>query len=206
MPVTDHEAIDSPSFQVADRADGVEVRGYTRSEVIAALQFFAKVRLVQAEQVGATREDLVHALMVKGVSLTPPASLRQAQRLASLRDALLSTPVYTYKSLAEIRGERESSTRTWVSRKRNDHCVFSVPHDGRALIPAFQFTELGSLRDELADVLRPMLDAGVDGWTLWHWMTSPTSLLSGEIPEKTARTAPERVVLAAQRFAMRPSA
>lgn len=194
------------SFEVAEQAGSVEVRGYTRTEVIDALRFLARVRIAQADQVRATRDDLVHALMTKEVSLTPPASVRQAQRLAALRDALLATPVYTYATLAEVRGEQESTTRTWFSRKRNDHRVFAVQHRGRTLVPAFQLTETGDVRNDLGPVLGPLTEADLDGWTLWTWLTRASSLLSGQVPEAVARTAPDRAAAAAQRFAQRPSA
>jgi len=140
------------------------------------------------------------------VPLTPPASLRQAQRLASLRDALLATPSYSYTTLAEVRGEQESTTRTWFSRKRGEHRAFAVQHRGRTVIPAFQLTESGEVRVDLANVLTPLLKADLDGWVVWSWLTRPTSLLSGQTPEEVARTAPSRAEAASQRFAVRPSA
>jgi hypothetical protein len=50
-------------------------------------------------------------------------------------------------------------------------------------------------------VLEALADTGITGWPLWTWLTSPTALLSGEIPEQLARRAPARVLRAAQRFA-----
>src|SRR4051812_24294640 len=122
------------SFDVADHSGRIEVRGFTRTEVIDALRFLAKVRGAQADQGGETRSELVQALMSSEVPLIPPASLRQAQRLASLRDALMATPVYGYASLADLRGEQESTTRTWFSRKRGEHRAFAVQHRGRTVI------------------------------------------------------------------------
>jgi hypothetical protein len=195
------------AFDVADHAGGsVEVRGYTSAEVIDALRILFQVRLAQADQVSATREELVHALMSKKVSLVPPSSLRQAQRLASLRDALLATPVYTYATLAQVRREQESTTRTWFSRKRAEHRVFAVPHRGRTLIPAFQLTESGDVRSDLAAVLGPLAKAELDGWAVWSWLTRPSSLLSGGTPEDVARKSPDRAATAARRFAQRPAA
>ncbi|MCB0951087.1 MAG: hypothetical protein K0U84_22220 [Actinomycetia bacterium] len=57
--------------------------------------------------------------------------------------------------------------------------LFTVKHDGRTIIPAFQLDADGEPRPELQPVLQPLIDAGVQSWALWTWLTSPTSLLSG---------------------------
>jgi len=197
---------DSPIFDVTERDGVVEVRGFTTGEVIDALQTFKRVRGVQADHLAGTKDDLLAALMHNEVPLTPPASLRQAHRLATRRNALLTTPAFTFETLAELRGEKPGATRTWFSRRRTEHRVFSVPHRGRTVIPAFQLTEDGDLRDDLADVLRPLLAAELDGWAVWSWMTQPTSFLSGGVPEVVAASAPARAATAARRFAARPVA
>jgi len=190
------------SYQVAERAGHLEVRGVSRREVEEALDLIGKVRVLQADHVAATRADLTRTLMARHVDLTPPATLAQAQRLATHRDALLATPVFTHDTLRALRGDtRTSSTRTWLTRRRDNHELFTITYNGRALIPAFQLDEQGVPRPELQPVLEALADTGVTGWPLWTWLTSPTALLSGEIPEKLVRTAPDRVVRAARRFA-----
>lgn len=152
------------------------------------------------EHVEATREELLRALMGHGVSLTPAATLSQSKRLATYRNALLATPFHTYRSLSEQRDSSESNTRTWFARGRQAHKLFTVHHDGRTLIPAFQFDEHGKLRPELALILAALAQGGVRDWSLWTWLTSPTSF-SGEVPERIATTDPARALRAAQRFA-----
>jgi hypothetical protein len=145
--------------------------------------------------------------MLANVSHTPPASLAQAQRLATHRDALLATPVLTYDTLQELRGDvRESSTRAWVARRRDAYQVFTVTHKGRTLIPAFQLAERGQPREDLQAMLSTLAEAAIQGWSLWTWLTSPSSSLSGEIPEPVARTTPQRAQRAAQRCAARDDA
>jgi hypothetical protein len=140
--------------------------------------------------------------MARSVTLTPPATLAQAQRLATHRDALLATPVFTHETLRALRRDaKASTTRTWLARRRENHEVFTVTHIGRTLIPAFQLDELGQPRPELRPVLEALAEAGITGWPLWTWLTSRTALLSGEIPEQLARRAPARVLRAARRFA-----
>ncbi len=63
--------------------------------------------------------------------------------------------------------------------------MFTVPDGVRAIIPAFQLDNAGEPRGDLAPLLAVLLPAGVDGWELWTWLTSPTSLLSGDIPDPT---------------------
>jgi hypothetical protein len=200
-------AADTSQYDIAEHRDHVEVRGVSRRHLTEALTLLEKVRAVQADHAAATRGDLVHALMVQNVSLTLPATLAQAQRLATRRAALLATPVLTHESLRELRGDaRVSSTRTWVTRRRDAHALFTVTHNGRTLIPAFQLDDHGDPRAELQPILSTLVEAGVQGWSLWTWLTTRTSFLSGGIPEQLARTAPTRVLHAAKRFAATPIA
>ncbi|MCI4674421.1 hypothetical protein [Candidatus Mycolicibacterium alkanivorans] len=193
---------DSPTYEVQERGDHLEVRGVSRREVLEALRLHAEVQVVRAARVAEVRDNLVQTLMAKNVSLIPPASLAQAQRLAAHRDALLATPAYTHESLQQVRGDaRESSTRTWLSRRKDARELFTVKHDGRTIIPAFQLDANAEPRPELQPVLQTLIDAGVQSWALWTWLTAPTSLLSGEIPEQLVRSNPQRVLRAAQRFA-----
>lgn len=178
---------------VHDPQGGAHVREF--------LELFTAIRTLQAEHVEASREELLRALMGHGVSLTPAATLSQSKRLATHRNALLATPFHTYTSLSEQRGSSESSTRTWVARCRQAHKLFTVDHDGRTLIPAFQLDEHGKLRTELAPILEALAQGGLRDWSLWTWLTSPTSFLSGEVPERIATTDPARALRAAQRFA-----
>jgi len=70
----------------------------------------------------------------------------------------------------------------------------------------FQLDQLGQSRPELQPMLDVLLTNGIDGWPLWTWLTSPTSLLSGQTPESVPRRAPHRAMTAATRFAVPPAA
>ena len=135
---------------IAWRRDHVEVRGLSASDVeelLAVVEMIREMQAdnnlsqaelaglltqsvelvqgVQAEHSAAIRDNLRQVLMSSGVSLNPPASLVQAQRLAAHRDALLSTPVFTHDTLSELRGDNTvSSTRTWLARRREDRSLF----------------------------------------------------------------------------------
>jgi len=219
-------------YDIAERGDHLEIRGLSRPELDETLELLELVRSfqaeiemsgvelnetmerllelvrsVQAEHVEAIRGDLAQLLMSREASLIPPASLTQARRFAAHRDALRATPVFTHETLSELRGDKSvSSTRTWLARRRDDHALFSINDKGRTLIPAFQLDERGEPRPELQPILSVLHEGAVAGWSLWTWLTKPTSFLSGGVPETVSRTDPARVVRAAQRFAAGPTA
>jgi hypothetical protein len=219
-------------YDIAERPDHLEIRGVSRDELAEVLklvepirtlqaenvvtgfgltealeQLVELIRTLQAENVEAIRDDLLKVLMSREVSLTPPATVTQVRQLATHRDALLVTPVFTYETLSELRGDKaESTTRTWLARKRDAHALFTVNHNGRTLVPAFQFDGGGEARSELQPILSVLSDGGIHGWSLWTWLTKPTSFLSGGVPEEVARTDAERALHAAQRFAAGPIA
>lgn len=177
-----------------------------RGELAELLELLNLVRAVQAGHVDATRDELLRALIGRNVSLTPLASLNQARQLATHRNALLVTPFHTYESLGELLDKSESNTRTWVARRREAHELFTVTYNGRTLIPGFQFDQHDKLRPELQPMLSALDEGGVRDWSLWTWLTKPTSFLSGEVPEQVARTDPPRALRAAQRVAASPVA
>lgn len=205
-------------YDIAEVGDKLEVRGVSRSELTEALDLIRDLQVegvlevatslhaLQADHVEANRAELLRALMGHQVSLTPPASLTQMQQLAARRNALLTTPIYTHQSLAKARGTTESTARTWLARQRSAHKLFSVKHDRDTLIPAFQLDEHGQPRPELQPILAALHDGGVQGWSVWTWLTEPTSFLSGGIPEQIAYRDPLRVLRAARRFAAAPAA
>ena len=193
-------------YDVTEHQGVVEVRGATAAEVSEALETYAKLRDLQGFHVTATKDSLVDALMRLQVPLTPPASVRQAQRLAARRDALLTTPAFSHATLAKLRGQKVSSSRTWFYRQQSKGRLFAVSHKGQTVIPAFHLTDTGDVRPELAPLITQLQEAGLDGWAIWHWLTSPTAWLSGEAPEKVAVTDPDRAATAARRFAAIPAA
>jgi hypothetical protein len=214
-------------YEVERYSDHLEIRGLTQSELDETFEQLRLIRDLQqhkvvstdeltemlaqlvellgtlkAERAAAVRDELVQVLTSREVSLVPPATLAQAQRLAAHREALLATPVYTHETLSEVRGNaRPSSTRTWLTRRRDEHALFTVNVKGTTVIPAFQLDESGEPRPELQPIVSALQEGGIEGWSLWTWLTKPTSFLSGGIPEEVARTNPERALRAAQRFA-----
>ena len=219
-------------YEVERHRDHLEIRGLTGSELdetfeqlnlirdlqahdvvsshdltATLAQLVELVGTLQAERAESVRDELLQVLTSREVSLIPPATLTQAQRLAAHRDALLATPVLTHETLSELhRNARQSSTRTWLTRRRDEHALFTVNVKGKTVIPAFQLDESGEPRPELQPMLSVLHEGGIGGWSLWTWLTKPTSFLSGGVPEEVARKNPERALRAAQRFALAPVA
>ncbi|NHC22868.1 hypothetical protein G6553_06740 [Nocardioides sp. IC4_145] len=137
-----------------------------------------------------------------------PVALVVLRRHARLRIELLATPTFDYAALAEVRGTSVDATRFAVHKAASTHRLLVVPVDERSLVPAFQLTDEGELRPDLAPVLEPLLAARMDPWRVWAWLTQPAALLGGLVPER-AVTDPETadlVLTAAVRLAERVAA
>lgn len=134
-----------------------------------------------------------------------PLALVQLRRRAQVRAALLASPWHTYASLAEVRGGSENAARFAVHKAAERNALLVVAHDGATIVPAFQLTDDGELRDELAPVLEPLLAARMDPWQVWAWLTQPAGLLGGQVPHEAARDPEEAAIVrhAAVRLAER---
>lgn len=115
-----------------------------------------------------------------------PVPLVLIARQARLRGELLASPWFTYETLAEVRGATLDATRFAVHKAAQDHRLLVVAADERTLVPAFQLTDEGEPRPELAAVLEPLLAARMDPWRAWAWLTQPAGLLGGQVPERAA--------------------
>lgn len=194
----------NPSHEIVvhDADDHVEVSGLSLREVEAAIELFRGVDRKRAAARASLSSLVDRAMLDNAIPLVSAASQRQVQRSAELRRHLLEVEgAETYASLAGLRGGRESSARTWVSRPRTSGRIFTVEVQGRTLIPKVQLTATGRERPEILELALPLQQAGLDGWSLWAWLTSPTGLLSGEIPADVVRTDLGRAHRAAIRYA-----
>lgn len=115
-----------------------------------------------------------------------PVALVVLRRHARLRVELLASRWFDYASLAQARGASVESTRFAVHKAASTHRLLVVPVDERSIVPAFQLTEDGELRPDLAPVLEPLLAARMDPWRVWAWLTQPAALLGGLVPERAA--------------------
>ncbi len=111
-----------------------------------------------------------------------PVGLVLIARQARLRAALLETPWFTYETLAQVRGASVDATRYAVHKAEQTHRLLLVVVDGRAVVPAFQLTEAGEVRADIAPLLEPLLAASMDPWRAWAWLTQPAALTFGRAP------------------------
>lgn len=187
------------SAEIVERPDHVEVVGRSPDDVEQALALLDAAR---SHQAGLGRElgrTLLLAMTDAGMPALPPSLVAAAQRLAAHKQRLLDAGVFTYGTLGSVRGAQEAAVRTWVSREKAS--LLLIKDSGRVLLPAVQFDDGGSLRPEVAAMVRVLRGAGLDAWQLWSWLVSPTGLLSGQAPADVAADAPERAHRAAERYA-----
>ena len=186
--------------EITERGSVVEVEGRSSEDVESALRLFDAASRERRAHVNAFGASLLTAMVSSGLDLAPEPSLAQAKRLAISRARLLEAGVFTHATLGALRGAKsESSVRTWVGRRRNENALFIVKHEGRTIVPAFQLADAGQPRPELQPLIAALAGGGISGWEAWSWLCSPSSLLSGDVPERVAATNPLRALRAAQR-------
>jgi hypothetical protein len=107
----------------------------------------------------------------------------------------------TVDRLAAARGEPAPTTARWVADASAGGRLLVVEHGGQTLVPTFQLDKHGNVHDHLAPVLELLLGSDEPAWVVWTWLTSRTSLLSGEVPIGIlTATNPRRALTAAERF------
>jgi hypothetical protein len=107
--------------------------------------------------------------------------------------------------LAARRGEEDvAAIGAWVYARRRKRALIALDPPGlrSMVVPAFQLTAAGDPRPELRPLFAVLLGAtGLDGWSVWSWMTSANGDLAGDSPERVAGADPERVLRVATGFA-----
>lgn len=187
--------------QVRDAVDHVEVTGLSKDDVLRALELWSAAGGRQSKSRELLLGQLTQAMLDADIPAIPAATQRQVQRTAALRERLLREGYQTYASLAAMRDTKESSVRTWATRLRQQNKLFTVKRSGQTIIPAVQLTDSGGIRTEVEALVTPLLKAGLDDWSVWAWLASPTDRLSGEVPAVVAATNPGRARRAALRYA-----
>lgn len=216
-PPAQRPAPEPPSEPVAERL----ARWLTGLDLVGHLEETGVLRLVRGHDgrahwsdpatgepvLSARLEEIESALRDQGEDPAHgvPVGLLAATRLARLRHELLDSPWFTYETLAEVRGATIEATRFAVTRAAQERRLLTVPTELAMLVPAFQLTDAGEPRPELAPVLDALLAGRRDPWRAWVWLTQPAALLAGDVPERVAAD-PDRaaeVAWAARRLAER---
>ena len=178
----------------------LEVQGLTQAEAQEAINTYAKHVELRVHMRAQLREAVDHAYM-DDLPLVSEATQNQAKRAANARVRLIQDEgAATYHGLAGMRGTGQGGARPWANRLRRHNLLFTVEVNGKTLIPMVQLTTDGQL-DELVSehLVKPLLSAGMEPWSLWSWLTSPTGLLSGDIHAVIVHPEMERVDRAVQR-------
>jgi hypothetical protein len=133
--------------------------------------------------------------------MTDPTEKWQ-QAYGDMQAALLDSGALDQAALRALRGDTDAdATQAWVLQQGTALLAVSGPQG--KVYPAFQFTEAGDVRPELAPHVATLQDSGVTPWITWRWLTEPASLLSGEIPHEVMVTDPRRAATATERYAER---
>lgn len=186
------------SFTVKPRDRHVEVTGASESEVREAMDLLYAVRKTRRGAYEGLRDSLV--VMMAEAKVVSPQISEAAQAAAAHRAALLDTPAFDYGDLASVRGVTPGAVRSWVSR--NSERIIAPTFTRRTVLPAFQFSATGELREHIAQVNAVLkADPAMDDWSRWAWWHSRTSFLSGQSPLDALDSTPERVLHAARRMA-----
>ena len=183
--------------------DEYRIPGLSVERLRRALSLLVAADQLQGDVADGRREQLLQTLIVADFDPIPAATLEQAKRAARHRQRLLASGAYTIEALGALRGDAtQSATRTWLTRRRRAHELFTVTHQNATLVPAFQLGEQAEPMPGLPRVLDPLQrSARLGGWQTWTWLTVPSPWLGGDIPIEQLGADPGRVAGAAARFA-----
>lgn len=183
-----------------DPAGQIVVTGVAENDVRQALELLDAARELQRDVTNLHADALLTAMTTASIPALPEPNAVLAQRRSVLRRHLLASGVLSNKDIAERRGITESSARTFVARERDKHRLFTVKHDGRALVPGFLLDADGQ-RTAIAAAVEVLVPLGLDGWELWSWLASPSGWLSGEVPADVFATDIDRAMAAVHAYA-----
>lgn len=161
-----------------------ETLGVDLEVIEQALPRLAALAVEQGRRAGPAREQVVASLLADLDLLDPlpGTSVAQARRMAATRNRLLASGAWTVPALAEARGTKEGSVRAWVKRHRDAHRLVTVTVHGEVFVPALLLDETVEPLRDLAQVLEPLVAAGMDGWAIWLWLDTPSGWLEGVRP------------------------
>ncbi|MGI9015994.1 MAG: hypothetical protein ACR2HR_02630 [Euzebya sp.] len=111
------------------------------------------------------------------------AAAEVARLINVARAALLrSGSAVTIDMLADGRDSSAAAARQWLTRRRAEGRLVTVPHNGAVLVPTFQLDAAFGLNEAAADVVKRLLGYEMDGWAIWDWAVTPNAWLDGRTP------------------------
>jgi hypothetical protein len=151
-----------------------------------------------ADRETATLEKLVDAL-VPAVPI-PEHLLTEARMNAEARKAVLADGNWlTAARLSKIAGFVGQNASAQPNKWKREGRIFALRHDGVDLYPGYALDPDAQYRPfkGLAPVLKLFGDE-LDAWDVAIWFASTNSFLGGKAPKDLLKSAPERVLAAAE--------
>lgn len=188
---------------------GIYVEGQTSGAVAKRLSItqvtVEKILLVAmrsalqdvARRAGSRRrlEDLIEVMLPE--SIPSPAEVWHAQQSAQARSELLQEfGALTAEEVADRAGSKARNRSALASRWHSEGRIFAVPWHGRALYPAFQFTDARPSAT-VEQAVANLRERGLDGWPLALWFTTPSGWLWDARPVDLLDEDPKGVLAAA---------
>lgn len=112
----------------------------------------------------------------------PRAVVEQAHRLAARRRKLVAGGAWSVADLAEAKGQDRNAIHTWLSRQRDAYRLFTVPQGREVFVPALLLDEAAEPLPGSEGAIRPLAEAGMDGWAMWVWFDAAAAALDGRRP------------------------
>lgn len=142
-------------------------------------------------------------------SLGDPAEL--AERMVAVLPSVhpLDTALGPFYDTTGLVGWLGVSRQALADRVRRGTLLACRTADGHLLYPLFQFARSGEVRAGIAEAVQVLLRAGVDGWTVGSWLTTPSAAFGGDsavdhlVVHRQSRASVARVVAAATADARR---
>lgn len=146
----------------------------------------------------ATLKKLVDALVP---AASPPEHLvTEARMNADARQTVLESAEWiSAVRLSEIAGFKGQNASAQPNKWKREGKVFALRHDGNDLYPAYALDRDMQYRPikGLVPILK-VFKGKLDAWDIAIWFASANSFLGGTAPKDLLKSAPERVLAAAE--------
>lgn len=115
------------------------------------------------------------------------AKVAAALRVNEAKTQLLrSGTVVTVEQIAGATARSYDAAQKWVRRKREAGVLVAVDYEGQVLVPAAQFDDGFGLDEFVSQVVSRLLELGLSEWSVWDWLETPNTWLSGDTPVSAA--------------------
>ena len=185
---------------IEDMSEEMDIPPATLRQTLDRLIQTALVQGRSAEKVRGSLRELL-TMTTEVMDPVPHATIEQERRVAEARNHLLASGAFSVAALAEGRDSSPEAIRMWLSRRRRENRLFTVQHKGEILVPAFVLGAELKPRLEIQPAVAALRDAGLDGWAMWVWFTTPSSWINGVRPMDLLDTNPDLLSEVARRQA-----